>query len=280
VIHCETVIRWEYKKDRGVDDGADCGWLDEVAWAPTFMVTLDGMGGLFDGGLGETALPVTETVDADVILMAVGRRPAVTGWGAETIGLDVTPKGITVDDRMRTNLPNVWAAGDVTGRSLLAHSAYRMAEVAVSDILAHSSDGFQPLTTKNNQRLEAVATMRMRYNAVPWAVYSLPEAAGVGMTEQDAERQGVAIKKASVPMVYSGRFGAENGFAAPGAVKVIAETETGRILGVHAVGAYASEFIWGGAALIEQEMRIQDVREIIFPHPTVGELIRDAVWMM
>jgi len=120
----------------------------------------------------------------------------------------------------------------------------------------------------------------MRYHAVPWAVYSMPEAAGVGMTEQEAIKQGVKIKKASVPMVYSGRFGAENGFTAPGAVKVIAHADDGRILGIHAVGAYASEFIWGGAALIEQELRIHDVRELIFPHPTVCELIKDAVWMM
>lgn len=206
-----------------------------------------------------------ESVVADLILMAVGRRAAVKGWGAETVGLDVAPRGVTVDARQRTNLPGIWAAGDVTGRSLLAHTAYRMADVAVADILA-TLDGTAP------------SPVRMRYDAVPWAVYSLPEAAGVGLTEQDAEARGIAVKKASVPMKVSGRFVAENGFAAPGAVKLIAEAGSGRILGLHAVGAYSSEFIWGGAALIEQELRVQDLRELVLPHPTVCELIRDAAW--
>jgi dihydrolipoamide dehydrogenase len=118
----------------------------------------------------------------------------------------------------------------------------------------------------------------MRYNAVPWAVYGLIEAAGVGITEQEAAAKGQAVLKASLPMRVSGRFAAENSFAGQGAVKVIAAADSRKILGVHAVGAYASEFIWGGAALIEQELRIEDVKQLIFPHPTVCELIRDAVW--
>jgi dihydrolipoamide dehydrogenase len=109
-------------------------------------------------------------------------------------------------------------------------------------------------------------------------VYGLTEAAGVGLTEQEAARNGIAIIKASLPMKASGRFVAENTFTAPGAVKVIASAADRRILGIHALGAYAPEFIWGGAALIEQEFRIEDVKQLIFPHPTVSELIRDAVW--
>jgi dihydrolipoamide dehydrogenase len=193
-------------------------------------------------------------------------------WGAEAAGLDITPKGVNVDDRMRTNIPGIWAAGDVTGKSLLAHSAYRMAEVAVADILT-SLDG-----TGGDTNTARNAPNRMRYNAVPWAVYGVTEAAGVGMTEQEAASKGIAILKASLPMRVSGRFVAENTFSGPGALKVIADAATRRILGVHAVGAYASEFIWGGTALIEQELRIEDVKQLIFPHPTVSELIRDVVW--
>jgi dihydrolipoamide dehydrogenase len=206
-----------------------------------------------------------EKAEADLILMAVGRRPVLTGWGAEAAGLDLGPKGVAVDDRMRTNVPGIWAAGDVTGRSLLAHSAYRMAEVAVADILAWLDD-------------KPPAANRMRYDAVPWAVYGIPEAAGVGITEQEAEERGIAVLTASVPMRVSGRFVAENTFAGQGAVKVIADALNRRILGIHAVGAYSPEFIWGGAALIEQELRIEEVKQLIFPHPTVCELIRDAVW--
>ncbi len=214
-------------------------------------------------------------IDADLILMAAGRRPQLQGWGAEQLGLDMSRQGIVVDDHMRTNLAGVWAAGDVTGKSLLAHSAYRMGEVAVSDILAYLSrlDGADLSSDRRQPN-------RMRYDAIPWAVYGIPEAAGVGLTEQDAEQQGIALKKASLPMRISGRFAAENGFAAPGSCKVIASAADGRILGVHAVGSYASEFIWGAAALIEQELRISDVQQLIFPHPTVSEMIRDVVWTM
>jgi dihydrolipoamide dehydrogenase len=202
--------------------------------------------------------------ESDIVLMAVGRRPVLEGWGAKEAGLDLNPKGVVVDERMRTNLPGVWAVGDVTGRSLLAHSAYRMADVAVADILSGGG-------ASRNANV-------MRYDAVPWAVYGITEAAGVGLTEQEAQARGLEIMKASLSLKVSGRFCAENGFAAQGAVKVIADRATERILGIHIVGAYASEMIWGGAALIEQELRVRDVKEVIFPHPTVCEAIRDAVF--
>jgi dihydrolipoamide dehydrogenase len=199
-----------------------------------------------------------KSVEADLILMAVGRRPVLNTWGT----LDASHKGIAVDDRMRTNIPRVWAAGDVTGKSLLAHSAYRMAEIAVVDILS-------ALDNRPHSQ-------RMRYSAIPWALYGITEAAGVGLTEQEAAAKGIAIQKASLPMTVSGRFTAENAAGTTGAVKVIAAER--RIVGIHAVGPYAPEFIWGGAALIEQEFRIDDVKELIFPHPTIIELIRDVIW--
>jgi dihydrolipoamide dehydrogenase len=146
-----------------------------------------------------------------------------------------------------------------------------MAEVAVNDICAFLEGGTSADT--------------MRYNAIPWAVYSIPEAAGVGLTEQEAAAKGIAVKKAAVPMLVSGRFIAENGLRAPGNVKVIAEEPGGngaggRILGVHALGPYASEMIWGAGALIENEMRVKDVKEMVFPHPSVCEVIREAIWNM
>jgi dihydrolipoamide dehydrogenase len=202
--------------------------------------------------------------EADLVLMAAGRRPALEGWGAKEAGLDFSPKGIVVDENMRTNLPGVWAVGDVTGKSLLAHSAYRMADVAACDILAGGG--------------AARGADRMRYDAVPWAVYGLTEAAGVGLTEQEAQAAGRAIRKATLTLKVSGRFCAENGFAAPGAVKVLADAADGRVLGVHVVGAYASEMIWGAAALVEQELRVEDAKQVIFPHPSVCEAIRDALF--
>jgi len=205
-------------------------------------------------------------IESDLVLMAVGRKPRVEGWGAREAGLDFSPKGVVVDDRMRTNLPNVWAVGDVTGRSLLAHSAYRMAEIAAANILRGAE--------------AARSGETMRWDAVPWAVYSMPEAAGIGLTREEAERRGLAVVTSSLPLRVSGRFVAENGFAAPGMAKLVAEAGSGRILGVHIVGAYASEIIWGASALIEEEMTVADLRQLVFPHPTVSEALCEAAWAM
>ena len=210
---------------------------------------------------------VAEAVEADLVLAAIGRKANVDGWGAETVSLDRSPKGVTVDERLRTSAPGIWAAGDLTGRSLLAHSAYRMAEVAAADIDAVISG-------------KAEGPERMRWDAIPWAVYSIPEAAGVGMTEKDARARGLEPACVKIPLRASGRFAAENGFLAHGSVKLVTDKATGLILGLHGVGAYAAETIWGGAVLIEQEMRASDLREMIFPHPTVWELIRDAAWQL
>lgn len=207
-----------------------------------------------------------ESVKADIVLMAVGRKYQTESWNGKAAGIDIRPKGVAVDERMRTNVSGVWAIGDVNGKSMLAHSAYRMAEVAVNDICS-VLDG-----TSNRDR--------MRYDAVPWVVYSIPEASGCGITEQEARAKNIGVKTATVPMIVSGRFVAENGVKAAGTVKVIADEKNGRILGVHILGSYASEMIWGASALIENEMRVEDVKQLIFPHPTVCEAIREAVWAL
>ncbi|MCX7028471.1 MAG: dihydrolipoyl dehydrogenase [Spirochaetes bacterium] len=203
---------------------------------------------------------------ADLVLMAVGRRPALDGWGARESGLDLTPKGVVVDDRMRTNLPKVWAVGDVTGRSLLAHAAYRMAEIASANILEGEA--------------AAAKGQRMRWDYIPWALYSMPEGSGIGLTQEEAKKRGIDTIQASVPFRVSGRFVAENGFAAPGQAKLIADARTHRILGLHLIGAYASETIWGASAVLEEELSVEDLRQLVFPHPTISEVIREAAWAM
>lgn len=198
-----------------------------------------------------------EFIKADLVLMSVGRRPITAGL--DSLGLDISRQGIVVDDRMRTNLPGVYAAGDVTGKSLLAHSASRMAEVAVMNMFGSGSV--------------------MRYNAVPWAVYTMPEVAGCGMTEAEAKDAGHNVKTASMQMRANGRFLAEHGKDA-GFCKVISDADTGLVLGVHMIGAVCSEMIGTAAAFIEAELRVQDIREIIFPHPSVSEVIKDVCWML
>ena len=198
------------------------------------------------------------SIHADIVLMSVGRAPNLKGMGLEEAGLDFDRTGIKTDDQQRTNLPNVYAIGDVTGKSQLAHSATRMGEVALNTILGK--------------------TDRFRTNAIPWAVYSMPEIAGCGMTEEQAKEAGHKVETASLPLIMSGRFLAENGKKGPGSVKVVKDADTDVLLGVHMFGGLCSEIIWGAAAMIEAELRVQDIQEIVFPHPTVGEVIRSAMF--
>jgi dihydrolipoamide dehydrogenase len=213
------------------------------------------------GTVHYTSKDGAKSVKGDLVLMAVGRSLNLKGLGLEALGVDFSPRGIVVDEFQRTNVPGVYAIGDVTGRSLLAHSASRMGEVAVSAI-----------TDAPEHR------QRMRYSAIPWVVYTNPEAAGVGLTEDEAKKKGLNLACATVPLRNSGRFLAENGATAPGAVKVITDKDTGLILGVQMYGAGVGEMIWGAAVLIEAELRVKEAREVVFPHPTVGEMIRDALW--
>jgi len=203
----------------------------------------------------------TTRVDADVVLMAVGRRALVEGWGAEAVGLETTRRGVTVDDRMHTNLPGVWAVGDVTGRSALAHAAYRMAEVAVANILTPGAPG-----------------QLMRWDTVPWAVYTAPEAAGVGLTQAECARRGIEVTATTVPLVLSGRYVAEAGLDRSGAVTLIAEPASRVVRGIQVLGPYAPEMIWGAAGVLEMELTVDDVRQLVFPHPSVAEGIREAAW--
>ncbi len=197
-----------------------------------------------------------ESLNADSILLSVGRRPNVQGL--EHLGLDIRPQGLAVNEHMQTNLPGVYAVGDVNGKSLLAHSASRMAGVAVNTICGKPD--------------------RMRYHAIPWVVYTLPEVAGCGLTEQEARNQGLNIKTATMQMRANGRFLAEYGKQAPGLCKVVVEADTNILKGVQLLGAACSEMIYGVAAMIEAELRVQDIQEIIFPHPTVSEIIKDTLW--
>jgi dihydrolipoamide dehydrogenase len=198
------------------------------------------------------------TIKCDLTLMSVGRRPNVVDLGLESAGLDFDNKGVRVDEGLRTNLPGVYAVGDITGTSLLAHSAYRMADVAVKNLFGDGD--------------------KMRYHAIPSVVYTIPEAASCGYTEADAVEQGIEAKTATLPMRANGRFLAEYGAKEPGFCKVVVDSASGRLLGAHMFGGGCSEHIFGAAAMIESELRVRDIKDIVFPHPTVSEVIQDAVW--
>lgn len=199
----------------------------------------------------------THTVEGDKILLSVGRRPVTKGFGLENLNIELDRGGIKVDEKMRTNVPNVYAAGDVTGFSLLAHTASREGEVVVNN-----------LTGRNDV---------MRYNAVPGVVYINPEIAGVGETEESAKAKGIDYKVAKLSMTYAGRFVAENE-GGTGVCKVLIGARYGEIIGVHMLGNPSSEMIYGACMAIEGEMTIDEMKEVIFPHPTVSEIFKEVVF--
>jgi dihydrolipoamide dehydrogenase len=202
-------------------------------------------------------------VEAEMVLLATGRSPNIENLGLADLGIDFDGRGIRVDEYQRTNIPGIYAVGDITGRSQLAHSASRMGEVAVGHIL----DPMEPSYGK------------MRYQAIPWAVYTLPEAAGCGLTEEEATKQGIPWESASYHFAGNGRFLAENG-KDTGFCTILSHKESGILLGIHMIGPYSSEIIHSAAVMIESELRVKDIKEIIFPHPTVSETVRDACWGM
>lgn len=199
----------------------------------------------------------THTAEGDKILLSVGRRANTKGLGLENIGVELHRGGIKVDEKMRTNVPNVFAAGDVTGFSLLAHTASREGEVVVNN-----------LTGRNDV---------MRYNAIPGVVYTNPEVAGVGETEESAKAKGIAYKVAKLPMAYAGRFVAENE-GGNGVCKVLVGEKHGEVIGVHMLGNPSSEMIYGACMAIEQEMTIKELQEVVFPHPTVSEIFKETIF--
>ena len=214
-----------------------------------------------------------QVAPAERVLVAVGRRPIVEGLGLEAAGVAFDRKGVKVDDRMRTNVPGIWAAGDITGRSMLAHAASRMGEVAVADMFPNAAgaagEGAAPGA--------AAHAARMRWHAIPWVVYTDPEVAGVGLSEAQAKDQGRAVKVGKLDLRANARFIAEND-GVRGLCKVVVDAASDLVLGVQMIGPYASEIVQGVAVMIEAELRARDVREIVFPHPTVSEIVRDALW--
>ena len=199
------------------------------------------------------------TVSGDKILVSVGRRPVTAGFGLESLGVEMNRGGIKVDNKMRTNVPGVYAAGDVTGFSLLAHTASREGEVVVNNLTGREDS--------------------MRYDAIPGVVYTNPEISGVGLTEQSAKEKGIAYKVATLPMAYAGRFVAENE-GGNGVCKVLVGEKYGEVLGVHMLGNPSSEIMYGACMAIEAEMTVKELEEVVFPHPTVSEIFKETIFSM
>lgn len=196
-----------------------------------------------------------QQIEGDKILMSVGRRPVLKGFGLENIPVEVE-RGIKINEYMQTSMPNVYAAGDVTGFSLLAHTASREGEVAVNHILGIED--------------------RMEYNAIPGIVYTNPEVSCVGLTEEQAQSQGIEYKLSKLPMTYAGRFVAENE-GQTGLYKILVSTDN-KVLGVHILGNSSSEFICAACMAITNKLTIDELRRTVFPHPTVCEILKEGLF--
>jgi dihydrolipoamide dehydrogenase len=193
-------------------------------------------------------------VNADLVLISTGRIPYTEGLNLEKVGVSTEKGAIVVDEHMSAGVPGVYAIGDVTGGWMLAHVASREGEVAVEHALGRES--------------------AMDYRAVPNCVFTLPEIAGVGLTEQEVKEQGIPYKKSRFPFNASGRalaMGQPTGLA-----KMICEEDSGQILGLHIMGPHATDMIAEGALAIQSDATAEDIIRTIHAHPTLPEAVREA----
>lgn len=218
---------------------------------------------------GNRVLTTNGEYEAEHVLVSVGRRANLQGLEALN-DLEMHRGGIVVDDFMKTNLPNVYAAGDVTGKIMLAHVASRQAEVAVG------------------RMLKQIPLQRIAYNAIPSVVYTNPEIASVGMTEREVSQfyQDMEGKSAEevqdmyevhkLSMTYSGRFVAENE-GETGLCKMIVDKRNQTVLGVHLIGNPCSEFISAASFAVRMGYTVSEMQQVVFPHPTVSEILKEVL---
>ena len=201
---------------------------------------------------GKLKVESGEIIEADKILVSVGRRANLQGLEALT-DLEYNRGAIVVDDFMKTNRPNVYAAGDVTGKIMLAHVASRQAEVAVG------------------RMLKQIPLQRIAYNAIPSVVYTNPEIACVGITEKDFDAE-----VRTMPMTFSGRFVAENE-GENGLCKMLIDKKSHSVLGVHMIGNPCSEFVAAASFAVRMGYTVDEFKQVVFPHPTVSEILKEIL---
>lgn len=192
----------------------------------------------------------------DTLLLSVGRKPNLSIEGFAELGVATARGAVVTDERCQTNIPNVFAIGDINGKQMLAHVAYREGEVAVNTILGERDE--------------------MDYSAICAIAYTKPEAAFVGLSEEQATAAGLAISVRKASINFSGRHVAENGLSS-GVCKILVDEKRGVIVGAAVLSAYASEFVYAIALMIQNKIPVASILRTVFPHPTVCEIIRDTL---
>ena len=194
-----------------------------------------------------------------LVLLSTGRRPATADLGLEKLGLEMDRAAIVTDRHMCTNVAGVYAVGDCNGKLMLAHTAYREAEVAVNHMLGIPDE--------------------MRYETVPSVIYTDPEVASVGESAESAKAKGMNVKEVKLPLLFSGRYAAETQ-GGKGFIKLVVDMDRRRLVGCHMAGSYASEIIMTATMMVDTELPPERLKKLVFPHPTVGEAIREAIFQI
>ncbi|MGK4001240.1 dihydrolipoyl dehydrogenase [Sorangium sp. So ce1036] len=196
-----------------------------------------------------------QTIVVDTVLVAVGMRPSSKGLGLEKVGVTVDQRGFIPTDRTgRTNIPSIYAVGDVSGPPLLAHKATKEGEIVAEVIAGHKAE--------------------KDWVAIPGAIFTDPEIATVGLTEAEAKAKGLEIRVGKFPFSVLGKAMAMN--ETEGFVKIVADKKTKQVLGVHIVGPEASTMISEAALSLEMAAFLEDISLTIHPHPTLGESLMEA----
>src|ERR1043166_7256115 len=196
-----------------------------------------------------------QRAEFDKLIVAIGRAPNTAGLGADAVGLAIDERGfVQVDDHCRSNLPNVYAVGDVVRGPMLAHKASEEG-VAVAELIAGQAS-------------------HVNLETVPWVIYTSPEIAWVGKTEQELRAAGTAYRSGQFPFMANGRARALG--EAVGFVKMLADQRTDRILGVHIVGPFASELISEAVVAMEFDASAEDIARIVHAHPSLAEVMHEA----
>ena len=206
---------------------------------------------------GQRLMANGQWLESDKILVSVGRRANLSGLEALN-DLELNRGAIVIDEFCKTNLPNVFAAGDVTGKIMLAHVAARQAEVCIGRLL------------------KQIPLQRIAYNAIPSVVYTNPEIASVGITEQQATELNITPEVRKLPMTFSGRFMAENE-GETGLCKMVIDSKTQMVLGVHMIGNPCSEFISAASFAVRNGYTVPEFQQVVFPHPTVSEILHEII---
>ena len=208
----------------------------------------DGVKVFLDNGKGLQVLAVEK------VLIATGRKAVVEGLGLETAGVQYSKHGIKVNDKMETNIAGIYAIGDTTGQEMWAHAA--------------STEGM--VAAENAMGGKAV----MDYSAVPGCIFTTPEVAMVGITEQAAEAQNIAIKVSKFNFASNGK--AVSMGETDGLVKIITNADNGKVIGMHILGAHASDLIMEGAIAIRNGLKAEDIAKTIHPHPSLSETVMES----